>query len=499
MRSVSHLRSLKSDFEGKRKSYLIIALMFFIGASVTGALAFSGIHFSERVKYLITLGIFALLGIYFAWNWSVNRNQSLLTLFELPVWFTLSAFVNMGVAAYFAFVDSRWREPYLSDHHWLLVALFLVLTGVVSLWIGYRFAGALRFGSKKTEKSPRWRELASPVNLGLVYGLIIGNRILRIVTVGTAYGSSILPWLLPFNQWMIYLDEASYLIVAITVLEVSKGRWPSCVLYTVLATETFFIFISGMTRGLIWLSVVTIAASLYGRRRIPRRWFILILALWVILVPVNQILREGYGSTRSVFVAAEHVGESFKLAWFSQPWSKNWEALIEKILGRQSSLLQNVAAVIELTPSVIPFSPITDYLYLPLYLVPRFVWQSKPMLSPGVWFGVTYLGSPSTTRSSAAISPFGDLYMHGGWLGLLMGMFLVGVLYRVLYKIVMIRSSDPKVVLYFSLFIFATDVEANIQGIFQGIIQRLVIYYLLTRFIYKRISVGTSCTNDQRE
>ena len=44
----------------------------------------------------------------------------------------------------------------------------------------------------------------------------------------------------------------------------------------------------------------------------------------------------------------------------------------------------------------------------------------------GYQFGQIYFGVPATNYTSFAVTPLGDLYRHGGWIPVLVGMFLLG-------------------------------------------------------------------------
>jgi hypothetical protein len=69
-------------------------------------------------------------------------------------------------------------------------------------------------------------------------------------------------------------------------------------------------------------------------------------------------------------------------------------------------------------------------------LVPRIIWPSKPAVNRGAWFSV-YLGfARSEDRAfSLAMTAIGELYWNFGCLGVLCGMFTLGVLHAFIWRL----------------------------------------------------------------
>jgi hypothetical protein len=69
--------------------------------------------------------------------------------------------------------------------------------------------------------------------------------------------------------------------------------------------------------------------------------------------------------------------------------------------------------------------------YLRYAFIPRLFWEDKPNVSRGAWL-TYYLGfsiSESASRTATALTPVGELYWNFQTPGVLMGMFILGVLY----------------------------------------------------------------------
>src|SRR5205823_6560713 len=141
-----------------------------------------------------------------------------------------------------------------------------------------------------------------------------------------------------------------------------------------------------------WLGPVASICVLYGavvmleRRRIP--WLAVSVAALLILflqVGKNQF-RTVYWGERADATLSERVG-----FWLGESASR-WDSALQgdrgytpQILAAQTlqrlSLLPQVAHVVELTPSQVPFQEGATYQYLGVTFIPRFLWPDKPSVN----------------------------------------------------------------------------------------------------------------------
>jgi hypothetical protein len=90
--------------------------------------------------------------------------------------------------------------------------------------------------------------------------------------------------------------------------------------------------------------------------------------------------------------------------------------------------IDSFAVVVQKTPRTIPYRPVDEYAQAPvLGVIPRAVWPGKPVFAVGYEFARQYYGQDRRTYSSAAITPQGDLWRHGGLPVLLLGMAAIGL------------------------------------------------------------------------
>lgn len=477
--------------------FSVVSVML-AGALIGAFAGSSNFQITYREVYVFLLVLFALLSVYFIRYWSVSAHQGRFDPFELPVLFTFAVFAQLGVLGGFALWNPEdWLLfDILRDNGYLMVtALFFVFAGIVSLWFGYLAGRVMILRGVRHKKKQQTTRIAIVERVLMLYALTLFARFVHIEILG-AWGpvpEVVVQQILPFQQWMFYMGEATYLVFAIIALETYRGRWPSWLLYTLLAIDLMYTFISGSITPVVWLFGILVAAYFYTRGRIPWRFFVVLLVIVVLMVPGYLLYRQGISAgvfeTRSLPDAAYAVVQTYQQAWTSQSIGESLDQVTEKVIVRQSDLIQNVAMIIYKTPSEIPFAPIEEYLMLPLYPIPRVIWPDKPVFRGGGEFAIEYLEAPITTHSSAHKTPFGDLYMHMGFPGIIIGMFFMGIIYRLLYRALRYRKDMAMTALYLSLLFYVINWENDIQGFVQGLIQRGIVFYILTLLVYKRMSL----------
>ena len=106
------------------------------------------------------------------------------------------------------------------------------------------------------------------------------------------------------------------------------------------------------------------------------------------------------------------------------------------LLDRSSTLAQ-ISKVIELVNTNGYYEGVVSAPLLTA-VVPRFLWPDKPKIAIGQWFavaaGAAYQVSETTVNNSVNITIPGELYIDFGWVGVIIGCFLFGVLIRMLWN-----------------------------------------------------------------
>ncbi|MGH3205248.1 MAG: hypothetical protein ACRDP5_24840 [Streptosporangiaceae bacterium] len=113
-----------------------------------------------------------------------------------------------------------------------------------------------------------------------------------------------------------------------------------------------------------------------------------------------------------------------------------------RYLAQRIRTIDTPAIVMQRTPGEIPFASPAQLLVAPVVgLIPRILWPGKPVLTPGYQISQEYFQLPPQVYTSSAVTPEADLYRHGGWFPLILGMFLLGCGIRILDEVTDLRRS----------------------------------------------------------
>jgi len=489
----------KNAMIGGRRGFLLWGLL-----SVGSALLI--MVFFWDFNELTPIAAYQLLGLVFIalaalaiWKWNLSRRYGRIDPFELPTWFTINVIVFMVISGAQAFIDPELLYARLYGDYWYLVlALLYVALGTLALWLGYRYASCIRIPKlgKNLRLSLMQRDFGiRGVAVLSIYAACVGTRLFQILTGQFAYLQD--PGnveYLSIRQWLNYSSQMWVVVLPAVALTVFKGRLPrigSIILFLMVLVEVAFTFIGGIKGAIFYLIMILLGCKFYTGR--PFKWFhgIVLGVLFILVFPINNLYRQlivsGMVDTRSVIDTATTIITLAGETWLSRPISENLEVFLTSIIGRQSMLIQSISLAAITTPETIPFRYGHDYFLLPLYiLIPRVIWPSKPILSGSIQFSIDYAGQSIDTTHSTAVTPFGDLYLNFGLPGIIGGMFLLGILYRLFYQAFRERNSESSLVLYLGLLFWMTNIEAEIVGLIQGAFQQLIIFYVLTRMMYQR-------------
>ena len=142
------------------------------------------------------------------------------------------------------------------------------------------------------------------------------------------------------------------------------------------------------------------------------------------------------------------------------------------------------------------------YWQIPLYaFVPRAVWHDKPVILTGTEFARLFVTpSEEGLREYPSIGVFhvGDLYASFGGSGVLIGMCLLGFLFRVVYQLFdPARSPDlgMKFIYIVLLWGIVNGFESDIPTIYGNLLKSLVIWILIKLWLNGRAMPAAAYTS----
>lgn len=157
-----------------------------------------------------------------------------------------------------------------------------------------------------------------------------------------------------------------------------------------------------------------------------------------------------------------------------------------------------VARLVDQGRDRIELAPGESFLWAIQGVVPRALYPDKP--DPGRFgndFGRAYgFIDASNYRTAIAVTQPGEVYLNGGWLGILIGMPLLGGLYRLVSDYLRARSSDPGVLALYAT--AATGLMLGLETIvalgFVGVVKTTVLYGLALALTARLARAGRTPT-----
>jgi hypothetical protein len=388
----------------------------------------------------------------------------------------------------------------------VLRALWLVAVGM-TLWVfGYLVGpsrSARRFGNKvMAALSLRFApEVRSPLAPWILYAIGTAARIASAVTTGL-YGyvgnvQSDVTTASSYQQLLGDLALCAPLAVAAAALQVYRERVPGArVTLTVLfLTDIVFGAVSGNKQTFIVTIMAVAIPFTAARRRRQKGLFAFTglalagLAFLLIVVPFNHSYRStvrNASGTLSISQALDSapsiLGQTIGTGNAAGVLSSSATFMLARI-----RMIDNAAIIMQRTPAQIGFVSPVQLVTAPIVgLIPRALWPGKPILDSGYEFSQTYYELPATVYTSSAIPPVGDLYLHGGWIPVVVGMFLLGCGVRILDDVMDVYGSPQCVFLFLLLFPSLVLQEDDWAAILAGLPGMLLIWLFATYFTFRR-------------
>jgi hypothetical protein len=213
------------------------------------------------------------------------------------------------------------------------------------------------------------------------------------------------------------------------------------------------------------------------------------LVFLLIVVPFNQAYRSAarnasgtLSASQALDAAPSILGEVIGTGNASGLLSSSGSSLLSRIRE-----IDSPAIIMQRTPEEIGFLSPVRLVEAPIViLVPRAVWPGKPILDTGYEFGQIYYGSPATVYTSYAVTPVGDLYRHGGWIPVIVGMFLLGCGVRLLDDVMDVRGNPQSVFLFLLLFPSLVKQENDWVGMLAGLPGTLLVWLFAISLTFRK-------------
>jgi hypothetical protein len=294
-----------------------------------------------------------------------------------------------------------------------------------------------------------------------------------------------------YSQFLALLGDCLPLAVAAAAVRAYRTRLRAA--WLTLAVMFVADVAAGATEGFKSAFIVTILAVSIPRTMIRGKFPIGALAAAVaffllIVIPFNQSYRAATrgdvtrSTTQTIAVAPTIAGQVLASDLSPVVLGESADSLAERI-----RTIDSPAIIMQRTPSQIPYSNPDQLVLSPLMdLIPRALWPGKPLSEAGYQMSQDYYQLPPQVFTSSAITPEGDLYRHGGWLMLIVGMFLIGVIVRLIDEMADLRQSMQGAFLIILFFPRLVQPEDDVVSLMAGIPSMLLLWIGVTSLSFSR-------------
>lgn len=393
----------------------------------------------QKIKYLIAIVIILLFiqSIFSSQDFLTIILSNIVILLSLTPWyiyFKEDAYHQLPIiqihSLFYAltfgligFQEINRKQSLRPDE--IQITLFYLIIGLIVLLISYYKIAPKFFKNKLKPISFNWFkvniiELKSLALILWVFTLFY-QKIFRIETTSIVFIFGIL--------WMF-----SRTIIVYLLFKKHLNVFETTVVIGLLIYEMSSALISGVLAGTISVFVFIALIYLYTNKKLPIGLGITAVILFILFQQVKITYREavwfGSASNYSFWDKASLLYDT-AVNQYSSP-SSDLKSAQQSAFSRLDHL-GTTAIVISMSPETVPYS--NGETYLPLFTkwIPRAIWKDKPIeYTPNEWAKRYGLVDPYNFTIAYNLPWFTEYYVNFGFIGIITGMFLLGILIRFL-------------------------------------------------------------------
>jgi hypothetical protein len=294
-----------------------------------------------------------------------------------------------------------------------------------------------------------------------------------------------------YSQYLAVAGECVPLAVVAAAIRAYRTRttWAWFTLLVLFATAIAAGAIAGGKESFVVVILAVIIPHTVIRRRLPIGAIAAaVIFFLLIVVPFNHAYRA---SARGAVTLSTSQAVAAAPAIAGQVAATDVSAAV---LGESASYLaerirtiDTPAMIMQRTPSEIPYASPGDLLIAPVVdLIPRILWPGKPILAPGYQISQEYFDLPAAVYTSSDVTPEGDLFRHGGWLPLIVGMFLLGCVIRIIDEVADLRRSVHGAFLIILLFPGIVEAGTDCATLLAGIPGMILLWLAVVSLSFTR-------------
>jgi len=474
--------------------HLLMLVALALSVTIWWALLVAGGGSHELARFITADGFFAVACAFFVLS---RVRGGLQGFFELPVFMTVVAFVEFGLAPISCFLDPDALAPQLhGDTALFNPALLIVLAGMVAFWLGSTAARSKK--QAPADVDPVSLPGSGPRSLTLLLGgcLYLTGFAAKVYMLRSGWfgylqsQGATQAHIAEAQVWIVISSFGFYALILFSIEAYwhPGDKFRAVLFWTVLASEGSWGLMSGMKGPFLFSLVAVSLVSSVAGRELRIRWFVVATLCLIAIYPLINQYRSLVGtrmdeSVNSVSAATEAMrGAAAQTSsqertaghWLTSGWSSSVARL---------NMTQNVALLLTYQDRSYLLEGKERLWMIPFYpFVPRLLWPGKPLQDYGGRFS-KLLGLQGDTSTSPTVP--GDLYiLHYGIAGVAGGMFLIGLVAQWLTNPVKLWPSKRNLFIYGCVFFTVANWENDFFGYSSPLIRTFVIVQVLAALIY---------------
>jgi hypothetical protein len=412
-------------------SLTMLPLFVLLGVGAGLALGVRGTDVQILALALLT-GAVASIPLMLDFLRPAERRHLLLffLMFSYVVFFVLSVFTTYFLKDIFL----PEREPGITDLKGIAPSdiaqgQLVVLVGLLTMLAGY----AIPFGRLVPIPRPR-RDWSYPSTLVVA---LITIPLGWIIYLTSQYG--ILPQRVG-SGFIGAFSNSTYFGIALLMLSYLRYRsYAALLLMGLLIPPTMaFNYLTG-SKGLFFAPIaVSIIAFIVVMRRIRLRWILAAFVAMSLFYPIGEFQRQVIlqGNTRTAAWAlrqpVEVASKTVRFVGGQDFGPMLWKGVASTMVRFDG--LGIAAVIVRDCPSRVPYQGGWTLAQIPLSYIPRLVWKNKPHMTSGGWVTEKFAGGPGI-HSSTGSTWVGELWFNFGWVGVVIGMLVIGIFFRTLHEV----------------------------------------------------------------
>lgn len=417
-------------------------------------------------------------------------------LFELQRLVCIVVLIIFSISPVIRIISGNYLDL---DWEHLITAELIALFGLISYLAGYRLASINKYngGTAKALKL-----FGQPSNSGLfVMGyLLLAIELFALLIKRYPYAGhlasagawdNILSVILSFGNVLLFVISFRILPEIRTFKTRYKAGW-----LVIFLANLLLALISGWKGQVLIVLLTPLISYYYATKKFAVTRFIVALSLFAALVYPAMSLYRGQEIFQDLSNEQSPGMPEFMDTWkyvlqenvLSENSSGSIYRILPSVIGGRTDMIEPLTRISSMThiPSDLLYGKTISLFFISLS-VPRFIWADKPEINIGKWFGYKFGYVDTYGSSSIAMTLPGEFFLNFWWIGVVVGMTLIGCLHGIVYKSLAPYNTKSEFAL--SLYFICMLILANIQSSFAishaGLLKQLLVWTVIWHVFVK--------------